>query len=102
MAGRTETPTRHYSAWSGVLDDGCGPGRACPARVRQRPRFPRSADRAWPTPAEVAARTGAGRRVSAANNAQRLRCDECGKVPTSSGIALHQHRTGHADRLELQ
>ena len=43
----------------------------------------------------------AGLAVTALNNSRRLRCDECGKVSTPSGIALHQRGLGHSGKTEL-
>lgn len=41
-----------------------------------------------------------GLAVTALNNSRRVECSECGKVSTPGGLALHQHYSGHAGKVE--
>ncbi len=69
---------------------GCGNGHGSPVKRR----------RAWPTAAQAANWSAAGRRVVALNNSRRVRCTECGKLSTPSGIALHQRKFNHSGKVE--
>jgi hypothetical protein len=70
---------------------GCGNGHGSPVTVRKLWRM---------TPARKAALEVRGLHVTALNNSRRIRCVECGKVSTPSGLALHQRGTGHTGRVE--
>lgn len=48
-----------------------------------------------------AVRRETGLRVTELNNSRRYRCGGCDKTSTPSGIALHQHYSGHEGRVEL-
>lgn len=69
---------------------GCGNGHGSPVSCR----------RALPSAKQRAAWVATGQQVTALNNSRRVRCDECEKVSTPSGIGSHQHFTGHVGRTE--
>lgn len=72
---------------------GCSNATGSPVTVRRR---------WWITPAGQAILRERGRKVTALNNSRRVRCTECGRVSTPSGIGSHQRATNHVGKAELR
>lgn len=101
VEGDSATPDRRCPAGCGArfftrvgveehTRPGCGNGHGSPVKCR----------RVFPSPKQKAAWAVSGKRVTALNNARRVRCDEREMVSSPSGIGSHQHFTGHRGRTE--